>query len=311
MEISETQEFHIHSFCTGLVLGICGRVTLGGCLKVDSFVFPSVDPPEELPPSPQNEPFVLLLSGIQCGSPSHSPLTRDMLLTFLEGRLSHPAASKVSRVVICGGLIAENGLESRSDALRDLDAFLLQVTAGAGIPVDILPGEKDPTTANWPQRPIHSSLIAQSSRFGLVKRTPNPSASTYENCSLVATDGTNVRDMQNHILVRSKEGENDVYERSTELSALRQQLDCGHICPTGPTTVPTMPHPLKDPMVLPSWPHVYAAGNCSKFATDLMASPLDNSRKCRTVCVPKFCVTGEAVLVNLANLKVELLRFED
>ncbi|KAL7580135.1 hypothetical protein ACA910_012892 [Epithemia clementina (nom. ined.)] len=323
-------KYYIHDFCTGLIVGVQGAVSRGGTIIVEHIVLPSLPPPEKLQPLSTNDapPFLLLISGIQCGSTSHPSLKRDMLLNFLEGRLGHPAAPLVSRVVVCGGLIANNddkentngktgessALSSKISSLLDLDAFLFQITAGAGIPVDILPGEKDPTTANWPQRPLHSSLILQSTSFGLVHRSPNPYDVRHEGCQVIATDGTNVRDLQKHILARQEKGEEEDAEFSllTELASLRKHVEFGHICPTGPASVPTVPHALSDPMVLQSLPHVFVAGNCSHFATATVNSnaQVADSQPCRLVCLPSFCQTGEAVLLNLNSLDIELLRFE-
>eukprot|EP00541_Cyclophora_tenuis_P005197 CAMPEP_0116576846 /NCGR_PEP_ID=MMETSP0397-20121206/20776_1 /TAXON_ID=216820 /ORGANISM="Cyclophora tenuis, Strain ECT3854" /LENGTH=79 /DNA_ID=CAMNT_0004105967 /DNA_START=54 /DNA_END=290 /DNA_ORIENTATION=+ len=79
-------------------------------------------------------------------------MTRDMLLAYLQGNLTSSAA-RVCRVIVAGGSIFVNDV---SYGTKELDSFLAQICA-AGIPVNLLPGEDDPTTANWPQRPIHSS----------------------------------------------------------------------------------------------------------------------------------------------------------
>jgi DNA polymerase delta subunit 2 len=70
--------------------------------------------------------------------------------------------------------------------------------------------------------------------------------------------------------------------------------------------------------VLTVTPDLYFAGNCSKFATSLVAtggvnndSSSSNKRQKRLVCLPKFGETGEAVLVNMKTLGVELLCFEE
>jgi DNA polymerase delta subunit 2 len=75
--------------------------------------------------------------------------------------------------------------------------------------------------------------------------------------------------------------------------------------------VPTIPHPSEDPMVLTANPDLYFAGNCSKFATSLVDSSSSKQRQKRLVCLPKFGETGEAVLVNMETLGVELLCFEE
>ena len=318
LQFSKSSKEDTHSYCTGVVVGVLGQVSRGGVLLVERVILPSLRPPDLLVSPPQTNQderpsFLLLVSGLQFGTSSQPDLKRDMLLNFLEGRLSHHAARHVSGMVICGGLIAQNennDPSSKTNALLDLDAFLFQATAGAGVAVDMLPGDHDPTTANWPQRPIHSSLILQSTNFGMVNRSPNPYDSSHQSCQVIATDGLNVRDMQKHILMRHQDHENDErYAQLTELELLRRHLEFAHICPTGPASVPTVPHALSDPMVLMKCPHVFVAGNCSVFETQKVQVGSSN-QFCRLVCLPMFSDSGEAVLLNLQTRDVELLRFE-
>ena len=63
-------------------------------------------------------------------------------------------------------------------------------------------------------------------------------------------------------------------------------------------------------MVLPDTPHLYFAGNCDAFATDLIQDE-DHKIECRLVCVPSFAETGTAVLVNLETLEANEIRVED
>jgi len=60
-------------------------------------------------------------------------------------------------------------------------------------------------------------------------------------------------------------------------------------------------------------PDLYFCGNCEEgFATKVLSYDDDNENdsKTRLVCIPKFSETGEAVLVNLKTLDVEVLRFK-
>ena len=172
----------------------------------------------------------------------------------------------------------------------------------------MIPGRHDATTANWPQRPLHRSLLKQSCRYGdrLVSRSPNPYACRYaEGVTVLGTDGRNVQDLCQHVLVRDKADETSLKQIS-ELNALSSTLKWAHICPTGPDSVPTMPHAERDPMVIQEkyHPQVYFAGNCNKFATSKVGAT-------RLVCVPRFSDEGQAVLVKLPSLDVELVKFEE
>lgn len=280
----------LHELATGICVGVEGVVSADGVLKVEKFHYPSIAPPPAL--DAMEESYVMLISGLQCGSSKTSSLPRDMLISYLEGRMGH-VAPKISRLVIAGGLVADRS----PSALRDLDAFLTQVAA-AGLPVDVIPGQNDPTTANWPQRPLHPSLIPRSSRFTTQKRTPNPYACQHGKVKMVGTDGRNIQDLCTQLI----DGEKPI----EELKALEATLKWGHVCPTGPDSVPTLATTsTTDPMVLKEQPHVFFAGNCGKFGTRL----LDGGS--RLVCLPQFGNEGKAVLVRLPSLDVQVVQFQE
>jgi len=293
----ETSE--LYEWPTGVVVAVEGVVKEGGVLHVDKFYTPTVAPAplvegETKSPSNNTEtaPHVLLISGLNCAAPGVCSLTRDMLLGYLEGELTEDA-SKVCRVIVAG-----NSAAPSAEAVKELDGWIAQVCA-AGIPISLIPGEQDPSTANWPQRPFHSSLLKYGGSFvdkSLLSRTPNPIACGLGDKYIIGTDGRNVSDLKKHVLTDS------------ELEALKFTLKCGHVCPTGPSSVPTVPSGETDPMVLEETPHLYFAGNCEAFATDLVE---EGDLKTRVVCVPKFSETGEAVLVNLDTLDVEVVCFDD
>ena len=283
----------LHSYCTGVVAGVRGILQPDGVLIVKEVYSPE-SPPKAVSSSPAStdRPYLLLLSGLQCGGPEVSSIPRELLLCYLQGRFGTEKASKVGHVVIAGGLVS--GDTSMTPALRDLDAFLLSLSA-SGLPVDVLPGQDDPTTANWPQRPVHSALLPRSG--ARINRTPNPYAAEHSGTLVVGTDGRNVTDLTTRLL----SAEN---EPVSELHALEQTLEWSHICPSGPASVPTVPHAETDPMVLTKSPSIYFMGNAKKFATSKLGDT-------RVICLPSFGTSGQAVLVDMESLDVEILKFED
>ena len=156
-----------------------------------------------------------------------------------------------------------------------------------GIPVDIMPSKHDPTTVNWPQRPLHSSLLPHATNT--LFRTPNPYAAGHGNQFVVGTDGVNVKDLQERIIVKKDDSDddddkNENYRRVSELEALEKTLQWSHICPTGPSSVPTVPHIDQDPMILTKRPHVYFCGNATEgFATK-------KTKDCTLICLPKCSI---------------------
>jgi DNA polymerase delta subunit 2 len=311
-----------HLYPTGIVAAVEGTVGTDGVLEVAKIYSPAL--PELLPTAaPSNNennnsspPHLLIMSGLHCGDPSVSSLPRDLLLAFLEGRFGTDKASTISHVVLAGGLTSPDPY-----AVKELDGFCLAL-ASIGIPLDVLPGKDDPTTANWPQRPFHRSLLQKTDQHlgKLLSRTPNPYAAVHANQYVVGTDGTNVVDLCQYVLEEQVSDDDDKmmtddddnqketsYTPISLLESLRQTLQWCHICPTGPDSVPTVPHVTQDPRVIQEHcPSVYFCGNANGFATTLC-----NQDRTRLICVPKFSETGEAVLVNLETLNVELLRFEE
>ena len=331
LSFSESQGTQQNTIVTGIVAVVEGVVKEGVLLVSDLHVphprttveasvtveamMDAVDTPDAIDPPK----CLLLVSGLNCGDPAVSALPRDMLLSYLEGCFGVASASTVAQVLIAGGLVSPHAMD-RAAALKDLDACILQIAA-CGVFVDALPGRDDPTTANWPQRPLHRSLLPQSHQFAgkLVHATPNPYQAKLAGRTVVGTDGTNVQDLVKHLnriaTASSGGNRNDNEDPApgdattnllpvTELDALRLLLEWSHLCPTGPDSVPTVPHSETDPMVLKGLPDLLFCGNSTKFATGTFGN-------CRLICVPTFSQTGQAVLVHLNDkaLKVELLCF--
>ena len=106
---------------------------------------------------------------------------------------------------MCRVVIAGNSAAPSTDAVQELDAWIAQVCA-AGIPITLLPGQEDASTANWPQRPLHSSLFKYGGSFvdsSLLSRTPNPMACGISDKYVIGTDGRNVLDLYQHVSLRN------------------------------------------------------------------------------------------------------------
>lgn len=305
-----------HAWPTGAVVAVCGAVGVDGVLRVERTVTPAADVLE----TPQHDVavtgddddpcYLLLVSGLGCGDPTVPPTARELLTGFCQGRLHHPAAPRVAHVLVAGGWTAGSAEAAAKPALQDADGWLDGLLA-AGIPCDVIPAFTDPTTVNWPQRPLHRSLLPRSSRWATCHRTPNPYQASFRTSQsedavvVVATDGYNVRAQQGVTAVKD---EIDASWRSpTALEVMRQHLAGRHLCPTGPAVVPTAPHAGRDPMVLDDdvLPRLYVTGGHDAFATRRLS---DGSR---LVAVPSFGHTGTAVLVDLRTLRVRLLKFVD
>jgi DNA polymerase delta subunit 2 len=293
-----------YQYCTGIVLGAVGIVDHTGTLKVDRIACPhSAAPPALTESSPEEatdeDSCVLLISNMQCGGSNVSSLQREMVLSYINGHFTSDA-KKVARVIVAGGgPSSKNPLEGS----KEFDKWTNHLLK-SGVPVDVLPGSNDPTTASWPQRPLHSSLFPKSSKSNIFSRSPNPYAAQHGARLVMGTDGENIADLRKSIL-QQQDDDAGASTLVSDLHALNKTLDWAHMCPTGPDSVPTIPHADMDPMVLSQTPHVYFSGSATKFDSALV------NDQTRLVCVPSFAETGEVVLVNLKSLDVELLRFRD
>lgn len=295
-------------YCTGLVIGVKGRLReMDGVFVVTEVVYPSSSVTQSMQVGSSTTSGgptanVLILSGLDCANDETSSLPREMLLCLLQGRLGEdtlPLARSITHVLLVGGLVAtsaksKSNNKSMKHALQDLDAYLLQLAA-TGVRIDVVPGEFDPTTANWPQRPLHPSLLPRATfNYSTIHCAPNPMAAQYGERRWVATDGRNIRDLMAN-----------ADKEMTELQALQLSLRARHICPTGPDSVPTIPHAESDPMALTKEDSfdVYLCGGASEFVSCIQEGT-------RLVGVPNFGTTGQAVVCNLDSLDVEVLRFE-
>lgn len=307
VSIALIDETKLHgTFCTGLVLGLVGTVGIDGVMQVLRIYTAAQieilqEPTSTLLVGAQNNghPYIVLASGLDCGSAQASSITRDMLLAYIQGQFCD-YAHKLCHVIVAGGLVCSNQPDTITNGCRELDAFAWQLTS-VGVPLTLIPGKNDPTTANWPQRPLHKSLLPRSNGV-LLTRSPNPYSGTFttsdgKTTTILGTDGYNVIDLASQCHI-------------SELEALHRTMECAHVCPTGPDSIPTQPHAEIDPMVILSdkLPSLYFAGNCSQLETKLIT--VNAEQTCRLVCLPRFIETGMACLINLDTLGVEVVRFE-
>eukprot|EP00536_Pseudo-nitzschia_multiseries_P002890 jgi/Psemu1/284041/fgenesh1_pg.41_\ len=331
-----------------------GVVDDRGMMHVRKIVDPAMTPPavpenDDNNYNDNNTPYLLLVSSLLCGDPEVSSMPRDMLVSYLQGHFggdgdNHHKAPNVARVIVAG---SGPGAVDPVMGLREFDLWGLQVTRTAGIPMDILPSATDPTTRNWPQRPLHSSLLPHTlgntqtqtqtqsqtqsqtqTQTVMARTTPNPYEASIGNQLVLGTDGLNVRDLQKHVLKPppTENSNSNCPRLLTELEALEQTLRWAHICPSAPNSSAIGMVPSGDPMVMSrrTTSNIYFCGNCEEgFATKLITYGNDNDNdndnvngttrdppKTRLICIPKFSENGEAVLVNLKTLEAELLRFK-
>ena len=318
-EANNANSLDPNKVATGVVAAVVGKVDSGtGVMHVHSIHFAGPPPVEKVSTKEglrgasidneeKNDPILLLVSGLGCGSDSPTDaetgaslsLRREMLLEYLtDPQLGD--SSSICRVVVAGGGItaavdtaedkentkkasSNNATKTKSGkydstanitfSLGELDAYITEILS-SGIPVDYIPGWNDPTNANWPQRPLHSCLLPKSVGFvDMFRRSTNPYESDCNGVKVLGSDGLNVADLR-RFLPKNCDEVNDGNEvkvtPSSSIDALHQTLNISHMAPTGPDSLPTFPSSETDPFVMTSRPAVYFVGNCDEFEARLV-----------------------------------------
>lgn len=214
-------------------------------------------------------------------------------------------AGAICRIVVAGNSVqSKPQLKSKSiqtqipesmdvlSSLKKVDSFLCNLCSSVN--VDLMPGEFDPANHLMPQQPMHYCMFPEVTQHKSFMGATNPYRFNLEERLVLGTSGQNVHDMSK-------------YADLSPLDALKSSLIWGHMAPTCPDTLPSYPFTDSDPFVMNQYPHIYFAGNCPTFETDLFK--LNDSVQTRLVCVPRFCDTQSVAVINLATLDCHQLSF--
>jgi len=344
-------------FVTGVVMACRGKVVQDGAFEVSETCFPAPAPQKPFPAvqkdaaaaaaaaSPPPGEYVALVSGLRVGDARASdPAALELLLDYLTGNLGSSldqrAAASVARVVVAGGALAEpedraaasggagqnagqiqNAANARAQ-LRGLDVFLTQLAAS--VPVDVMPGEGDPTNQALPQQPLHPCLFPEAARFaasGSFAAATNPHDFSVGGCDFLGTSGQNIDNMRAYMDVASLELSSDGKDMDIDtevktnlngargaesLDLMASSLRWQHVAPSAPDTLACYPYKDRDPFYVSSSPHVYFAGNQPAFGARLVR---DGDTKTLLVSVPDFAATGIVAMVNVDTLECFPARF--
>ena len=208
-----------------------------------------------------------------------------------------------------------------SNIVKGFDAYLAMGLAT--LPVDVMPGKSDPTVQLMPQQPLHPCLLPLSSRFSSLSLVTNPYECTFgemsSQCLVMGHSGQPTSDILRQTElgpVHTDKAEEGRAGPAKCLQALKRTLEWGHLAPTAPDTLACYPLTDADPFIIPTVsaddsttnaPHVLFAGNQPCFATEMVGN---GNYQTRLVCIPKFCDTGTAVLVNMRTLEVSTVNFQ-
>ncbi|XP_054668158.1 DNA polymerase delta subunit 2 isoform X2 [Grus americana] len=303
----------VQKLVTGTVFAVYGSEQDDGKFLVEDHCFANL--PQALPwKGPSSDRFVLLVSGLGLGSGSgESLLSTQLLVDVVTGQLGaegeQSCAAQISRVILAGNLLSQN-TQSRDtinkakyltkktqaasvEAVKMLDEILLQLCTS--VPVDVMPGEFDPTNYTLPQQPLHHCMLPLASAYSTLRLVTNPYQADVDGIRFLGTSGQNVSDI-------FKYSSMDDY-----LEILEWTLLAGHISPTAPDTLGCYPFYKSDPFILTDCPHVYFCGNAPRFQSKVLKG--EDGQQVLLVTVPDFSTTQTACLVNLRNLSCQPISF--
>ncbi|KAB0406767.1 hypothetical protein E2I00_017007, partial [Balaenoptera physalus] len=242
-----------------------------------------------------------------------SLLGTQLLVDVVTGQLGDEgeqcSAAHVSRVILAGNLLSHNTQSRDSinkakyltkktqaasvEAVKMLDEILLQLSAS--VPVDVMPGEFDPTNYTLPQQPLHPCMFPLATAYSTLQLVTNPYQATIDGVRFLGTSGQNVSDIFRYSSMED------------HLEILEWTLQVRHISPTAPDTLGCYPFYKTDPFIFLECPHVYFCGNTLRFGSKIIRGPEDQT--VLLVAVPDFSATQTACLVNLRSLACQPISF--
>nr|XP_029714507.1 DNA polymerase delta small subunit-like isoform X1 [Aedes albopictus] len=305
----------VHSVVTGAVCAVLGVDSYedgDGRFRVEDYLFYESGPQKSLKPL-ECSPLLVLISGLNLGSPNDFSMSMELLQQWIFGNLEGFGQSRdweaasVVRVVLAGNSVKasvkpRNNLHGRPttessdllNAVKAVDTFVHNLAQS--VTVDLMPGEFDPSNHMLPQQPMHQCMFPKAVPFSSFRGVPNPYAFEIAGRSILGTSGQNVHDIGRYSKIEDP------------LEALKSTLVWSHIAPTAPDTLPCYPYYQQDPFIVSECPHVYFAGNTGEFKTELWKGR--NGQQTRLICVPCFSETQSVAVVNLRTLDCQQICFK-
>ncbi|XP_046968581.1 DNA polymerase delta subunit 2 [Vanessa cardui] len=294
----------VNRVVTGVVTALLGSEDEDGIFTVRDVCWAGSCIQKPLPKL-NDDRYIVFMSGLNLASKTGNHLfSLNLLLEWLFGFCGtseyQEEISKVVRVVIAGGIYANQSNEStlnESDVIAAsevVDSFAAALSAV--VPLDLMPGCKDPAGIMLPQKPFHYCLFPKAVEYKSFNRVSNPYECDIGGFVCLGTSGEPVRDVMRYSKL------------DKPLDVMKKTLEWRHIAPTCPDTVPCTPCLDTDPFTIYNCPAIYFNGNCDEFSTELFTG--DDQQSVRLVCIPNFCETKTVALVNLKNLECYSMVFD-
>ncbi|KAM0753286.1 hypothetical protein T439DRAFT_378985 [Meredithblackwellia eburnea MCA 4105] len=301
------------AFVTGTIMAALGAETASGDFEVFEVCYAGVPAQPPLKPTTEEGEWVALISGLNMGGSDVAEDVRTSLLSeWLVGELGDDEdaqeASKVTRVIIAGNALAAPVIDVEAAKRRygydastysakptaTLDNFLSDILPS--VSVDLMPGETDPVGPFLPQQPLHPAMLPKTAAAGGIEYRTNPFWFEVGGASFFGNSGQPLDDIFKYL------------DSEDRLAIAQQTLEWAHMAPTCPDTLWCYPFTDQDPFILTQSPHVYFIGNQPAFETTMVPGYKDD-QAVRVVLIPKFCDTGDIVLVNTSSLECKVVHF--
>lgn len=287
---------------TGVVIGIKGFIREDASLEAVEMLLPIVDLPQQV--VQYRDELICFVAGLEVGNPNFSHTLLHVFADFLLGGLEDSEGSisgKIVRLVVLGDCIYKpvnartvdrkavgeselKGFKEMSSSLKQLDTIMAEL---AGIfPVDIVPGEMDPTNASLPQQPLSPYLFPKASVYSALRSVPNPYEFEIDGVKSLCTSGQNINSMSQYLP-----------ETMNDLEIMELTLRYRHIAPTAPDALQCIPIQNSDPFIIDQLPNLYIVGNMRGYKTAI------SSEGVRMIAVPRFSTTKSFVVMNRFSLE--------
>lgn len=309
----ELQRVRLHGkvncveLATGIVCAAMGLIEEDGRFDVQEMLFYEGGVQRPLPKKGEDR-LLVLVSGLD-QIQSHCYVdSLNLFQYWLRGNISNTEEeAKRVRVIIAGNSVKCSeekrlpSLQSRPneskdvvDAMHALDEWF--ASWSSSVALDVMPGPYDPANFMMPQQPFHSCMFPRAARNENFQSVSNPYICSVDDALIMGTSGQNINDLLRNTAL------------DKPLEALRSTLKWSHLAPTAPDTLACYPYLDSDPFIIKDCPHVYFAGNCDAFSTQLYEG--SRGQKTRLVCVPNFGKTQSIAVVNLKNLDCYEISFD-
>lgn len=296
------------NLATGIVCGVKGGTDSDGFFNVEDVLFFESGPQKSLSVRTPNSKLVLV-SGLDQLQAHNYVDALNMFQYWLSGSFGNTDEAKSTvRLIVAGNSVRSTAVATvptlqvartqanandTVQAVTQLDSWF--AAWAQAIHVDVMPGAYDPANFMMPQQPFHKCMFPLASQLSSFQAVSNPYSCRLNSALVVGTAGQNTGD-----LLRST-------SLDSSLQALRCTLTWGHIAPTAPDTLACYPYIESDPFIMKECPHVYFAGNCESFETELHVG--SGGKRTRLVCVPSFSKTQSVALIDMETLDCREIKF--